>query len=53
MPSKTISHLRVGTNSAPINSEKSTTELNGPHYIELENFEFNSRFRNSSTLRVS
>jgi hypothetical protein len=32
MPSGTISLLRVGTNSAPINSEKSTTELNGPHF---------------------
>jgi hypothetical protein len=25
----------VGTNSAPINSEKSTTELNGPHFSEF------------------
>jgi hypothetical protein len=49
----TISILRVGINSAPINSEKSTTELNGPHYTEHENFKFNSRFRNSSTLMVS
>jgi hypothetical protein len=53
MPSKTIYLLRVGTNYAPINSEKSTTKLNGPHYTGLKNFEFNSRFRNSSTLRVS
>jgi hypothetical protein len=30
--SGTISLLRVWTNSVPINSEKSTTELNGPHY---------------------
>jgi hypothetical protein len=52
MPSETISLLRVETNSAPINSKKSTTEFNGPHYTDLENFEFNSRFRNSSTLRV-
>jgi hypothetical protein len=36
MPSGTISLLRVGTNSTPINSEKSTTELNGPHFTELE-----------------
>jgi hypothetical protein len=35
MPSGTISLLRVGTNSAPINSEKSTIELNGPHFSEL------------------
>jgi hypothetical protein len=32
---ETISILRVGTNSAPINSEKSTTELNGPHFLEF------------------
>jgi hypothetical protein len=36
MPSGIISLLRVGTNSAPINSEKSMTEVNGPHYTELE-----------------
>jgi hypothetical protein len=30
-----MSILRVGTNSVPINSEKSTTELNDPHYTEL------------------
>jgi hypothetical protein len=36
MPTGTISLLSVGTNSALINSEKSTTELNGPHYTELE-----------------
>jgi hypothetical protein len=35
MTSETISLLRVGTNSAPINSEKSTTELNGPHFSEF------------------
>jgi hypothetical protein len=35
MPSGAISLLRVETNSAPINSEKSTTELNGPHYTDL------------------
>jgi hypothetical protein len=29
------------------------TELNGPHLQNLKDFEFNSRFRNSSTLRVS
>jgi hypothetical protein len=44
MPSGTISLYRMGTNSASINSEKSTTELNGPHF---------SGFGNSSTLRVS
>jgi hypothetical protein len=36
MPSGTISLLRVGTNSTLIISEKSTTELNGPHFTELE-----------------
>jgi hypothetical protein len=36
MPSGTIFILRVGSNSTPINSEKLTTELNGPHYTELE-----------------
>jgi hypothetical protein len=36
MPSGTILLLRVGINSALINSEKSMTELNGPHYTELE-----------------
>jgi hypothetical protein len=51
MPSGTIALLRVGTNSAPINSKKSMTELNGSHYIELD-FKFNSRFRISTTLRV-
>jgi hypothetical protein len=35
MPSSTSSILGVGTDSAPINSEKSTTELNGPHFSEL------------------
>jgi hypothetical protein len=35
MPSGTIS-LEWGTNSAPINFEKMTTGLNGPHYTELE-----------------
>jgi hypothetical protein len=53
MSSGTISLLRVGTNSASIDSEKSTTRLNGPHFSEFENFEFDSRFGNSSTLRVS
>jgi hypothetical protein len=38
----------VETNLAYINSEKSTTELNGPHYSE-----FDSRLGISSTLRVS
>jgi hypothetical protein len=36
MPTGTISLLGVRTNTAPINSEKSTTGLNGPHYTELE-----------------
>jgi hypothetical protein len=36
MPSGTISLLRVGTNSSPINSEKLTTELNGPHFLESQ-----------------
>jgi hypothetical protein len=35
MSSGTISLLRVGTNSAPINSEKLTTELNDPHFLEF------------------
>jgi hypothetical protein len=35
MSSETISILRVGTKSAYINSEKSTTELNGPHFSEF------------------
>jgi hypothetical protein len=35
MPSGTISILRVGTNSTPINSEKLTIELNGPHFSEF------------------
>jgi hypothetical protein len=35
MPSGKISLLRVGTNSAQINSEKVTTELNGPHFLEF------------------
>jgi hypothetical protein len=44
MTSETISLLGVGTNSAYINSEKLTTELNGPHFSEFEkNFEFDSR----------
>jgi hypothetical protein len=36
MPSGTISILRVGISSAPINSEKLMTELNGPHFSEFE-----------------
>jgi hypothetical protein len=31
----TISLEGVWSNSAPINFEKLTTELNGPHYTEL------------------
>jgi hypothetical protein len=30
-----FSLLRVGSKSAPINSEKSMTELNGPHFSEF------------------
>jgi hypothetical protein len=36
MKSGIISLLGVETNSAYINSEKSTTKLNGPHYSEFE-----------------
>jgi hypothetical protein len=36
MISGIMSLLEVGTNSASINSEKSTTELNGPHFSEFE-----------------
>jgi hypothetical protein len=36
--------LGVWYNSISRNSEKLLTELNGPHYIELKNFEFKSRF---------
>jgi hypothetical protein len=53
MTSGTISLLGVGTNSAYINSEKSTTELNGPHFSEFKNFKFDYRLGISSTLRVS
>jgi hypothetical protein len=35
MTSGTISLLGVGTRSAKINSEKSTTELNGPHFFRI------------------
>jgi hypothetical protein len=35
MSSGTISLFGVGTNSAPINSEKSMTELNGTHFLEF------------------
>jgi hypothetical protein len=31
----TISIFGVGTNSDPINSENSTTELNNPHFSEF------------------
>jgi hypothetical protein len=53
MPPGTISLLRVWSDSAPINSEKSMTELNGPRCTNLEYFEFNSRFRNLTTLIAS
>jgi hypothetical protein len=35
MPPETISLLGVWSDSAPINSEKLTTELNGPHFTEF------------------
>jgi hypothetical protein len=35
MSSGIISLLRVWTNSIPLNSEKSTTELNGPDFTEI------------------
>jgi hypothetical protein len=35
MPPGIISILEVWFDSAPINSEKSTTELNGPHFTEF------------------
>jgi hypothetical protein len=35
MSSGTISILGVGTNSTPINSKNSMTELNGPHFSEF------------------
>jgi hypothetical protein len=52
MPPGTISILGVWSDSAPINSKKSTTELNGPHFTEIGRLNFNSRFRNSSTLMI-
>jgi hypothetical protein len=36
VPPGTISIFGVWSGYAPINSEKSTTELNGPHYTEFE-----------------
>jgi hypothetical protein len=36
MPPGTISLLGLWSGSAPINSEKSTIELNGPHFTEIE-----------------
>jgi hypothetical protein len=53
MPMETISLLGVWSDSAPINAEKSMTELNGPHFAEIERPNFNTVFRNSSTLRLS
>jgi hypothetical protein len=44
MSSGTISLLGVWSNSIKINSEKLTTGLNSPHFTEVENFEFKSRF---------
>jgi hypothetical protein len=35
MPPRTISLLRVWSDSAPNDSDKSTTELNGPHFTEF------------------
>jgi hypothetical protein len=53
MPTGTISLLGVWSDTAPINAEKSMTELNGPRFTEIERPNFNTRFRNSSTLRLS
>jgi hypothetical protein len=36
--------LKVWSKSILINSEKIMTELNGPHYTEFDNFEFEFRF---------
>jgi hypothetical protein len=44
MSLETISHVGVCPNSILINSEKSKTEFNGPHFTEVENFKFKSRF---------
>jgi hypothetical protein len=38
MPSEIISLGGVCPNSILINSEKSATELNGPHFTEVENY---------------
>jgi hypothetical protein len=35
MPPETISILGLWSDSTPINSEKSTTELNGSHFTEF------------------
>jgi hypothetical protein len=40
----TLSLLGVWPNSILINSEKLPTKLNDPHFTEIENFEFKSRF---------
>jgi hypothetical protein len=47
MSSGTIYLFGVGTNSATINSENSTTELNGPHFSE-----FGRLFRISLDLEI-
>jgi hypothetical protein len=44
MASGTIYVLEVWSNLIPINSQKLLTEQMGPHYAEIENFEFKSRF---------
>jgi hypothetical protein len=41
---RTLSLVGVWSSLIPINFEKLLTKLNNPHYIELENFELNSRF---------
>jgi hypothetical protein len=40
----TLSILGVWSNSIQINCEKLPNELHGPHFAEIENFKFKSRF---------
>jgi hypothetical protein len=51
MPSGTISILRVGTNYAQLILKNRRVNLMVHTTLHLKNFEFNSRFRNSSTLK--
>jgi hypothetical protein len=44
MPSEIISLLGVCPNFIPINSEKKLTELNGPHFTEIETSNLNLDF---------